>query len=119
VGIRSGRVRVLNAYGSELLDLPMTMRAEYWLNATNGWQINTADSCTTTTLSFAAVGTNDITTNTCVWDTGSAPGNSGKACITPIVVTSRQFKEGAWLGLRVTSTCGSKRPAPPIRVRLT
>jgi hypothetical protein len=98
VGIRSGRVRLLNAYGSELLDLPVTMRAEYWLDATSGWQINTADSCTTTTLTFTAVGTNDITTNTCVWDTGSAPGNSGKACITPIVVTSRQFKEGGVAG---------------------
>ena len=29
--IRSGRVRLANAYGSELLDLPMSMRAEYWV----------------------------------------------------------------------------------------
>lgn len=97
VNVRSGRVRVLNAYGSELLDLPMSARAEYWVDATNGWQTNTADSCTTTTLTFTAVGT-DITSNTCVWDTGSAPGNSGKACITSILVASRQFKEGGVAG---------------------
>lgn len=95
VGIRSGRVRVLNAYGSELLDLPMLTRAEYWLDASSGWQINTADSCTTTTLSFAAVGT-DITSYTCARDTG-APGNSGKGCAAA-GVTSRQFKEGGVTG---------------------
>ena len=97
VGIRSGRVRMLNAYGSELLDLPMLMRAEYWASAAGGWQINTADTCTATTLAFAPVGT-DITSFSCAWDTGSAPGNSGKACTTPIVVASRQFKEAGVAG---------------------
>lgn len=90
VEIRYGRVRLVNAYGSELLDLSMTMRAEYWLNG--GWQLNSADTCTDATLAFTAVGT-DITGNTCVWDTGSAPGNSGKACSTPIVVSARKYKE--------------------------
>lgn len=42
--IRYGRIRLDNAYGSELLDLPMTMRLEYW-NGT-GWVLNNADTCT-------------------------------------------------------------------------
>lgn len=78
--IRSGRIRLLNAYGSEILDLPMTMRAEYWQNATNGWQTHTADTCTDATLSFSAVLPTDITSNTCVLDTGSSSGNSNKGC---------------------------------------
>lgn len=78
--IRSGRIRLLNAYGSEILDLPMTMRAEYWQNATNGWQTNTADTCTDATLSFSAILPTDITSNTCVLDTGSSSGNSSKGC---------------------------------------
>lgn len=78
--IRSGRVRLLNAYGSEILDLPMTMRVEYWLNAIDGWQINTDDTCTDVTVSFAAMSTVDITEKTCVQDTG-ANDNSGEACI--------------------------------------
>lgn len=39
-----GRLQLDNAYGSELLDLPISLRALYW--AGSGWQLNTADSCT-------------------------------------------------------------------------
>jgi len=89
--IRSGRVRLLNAYGSEILDLPMTMRAEYWLNAINGWQINTDDTCTDVTLSFATMSAVDITEKTCVQDTG-ANDNSGEAC-TDAAPAARQYKK--------------------------
>jgi MSHA biogenesis protein MshQ len=42
--MRYGRMRIDNAYGSELLDLPVTLEAQYW----NGTQYvrNTADNCT-------------------------------------------------------------------------
>jgi hypothetical protein len=42
--LRYGRLQLLNAYGSELLDLPVTLRAQYW----NGsiWATNSDDSCT-------------------------------------------------------------------------
>ncbi len=41
--IRSGRVRLSNVYGSELLALPVPLRVEYW----NGsWVPNAADTCT-------------------------------------------------------------------------
>ena len=55
--IRSGRVRIQNAYGSELAALAVPMRAEYYVDttitapATNpsviGWITNSADTCTT------------------------------------------------------------------------
>ena len=89
--VRNGRVRLANAYGSELLDLPVLMRSEFW-NA-GGWVLNAADVCTDATLAFSAVATPDITAQTCVWDTGTAPGNSGKACTAPIVVAARQYRE--------------------------
>lgn len=54
--IRSGRLRIQNAYGSELAALPVPMRAEYYVDTTItapattpssiGWVTNTADSCT-------------------------------------------------------------------------
>ena len=43
--VRFGRLRVLNAHGSELRALPLTVRSEYW-NGT-GFALNTADACTT------------------------------------------------------------------------
>jgi hypothetical protein len=94
--IRGGRMRILNAFGSELLDSPITLRAEYWENATNGWQPNTADTCTDVTLSFTAVSEPDITDKTCVQDTGIV-GNSGKGC--PEVASSaKQYKEAGVSG---------------------
>ena len=43
--LRYGRIRLENANGSELLDLPVPLRLEYWAGAASGWQQNTADSC--------------------------------------------------------------------------
>ncbi len=45
--LRYGRIRLQNAYGSELLALPVPMQAQYYLDADNGFVTNTADSCTT------------------------------------------------------------------------
>lgn len=44
VALRYGRLQVLNAYGSELLALPMTLRAQYWNGS--AWSTNADDSCT-------------------------------------------------------------------------
>ena len=41
--VRSGRLRLQNAYGSERLALRMPLDLQYW---NNGWQLNSADSCT-------------------------------------------------------------------------
>lgn len=75
--IRSGRVHILNAYGSERLDLPMTLTVEYWNGS--GWVKNTDDSCTTnvTLAKSDPVATDALaTTDVFAWDTGS-PGASG------------------------------------------
>lgn len=42
--VRSGRLWLNNAYGSELLPLVVPVKTQYW--GTNGWSTNTADSCT-------------------------------------------------------------------------
>ena len=43
--LRSGRLRLINAYGSELLPARVEYRAEYW--AGNRWATNAIDICTT------------------------------------------------------------------------
>lgn len=43
--IRSGRLRLLNVYGSELLSLALNPRLQYWTGT--GWQTNSIDTCTT------------------------------------------------------------------------
>lgn len=43
--LRYGRIRLENANGSELLDLPVPMRLEYYAGVATGWQKNTADTC--------------------------------------------------------------------------
>ncbi|MCR4346837.1 MAG: LamG domain-containing protein [Sulfuricaulis sp.] len=42
--IRSGRVRIVNAYGSELVSMAVPMRVEYY--SSDGWVTNTVDTCT-------------------------------------------------------------------------
>lgn len=43
--VRSGRLRLFNAFGSEKQDLAMPVQAEYW--GGNAWVLNSDDSCTT------------------------------------------------------------------------
>lgn len=100
VRVRSGRVQLLNAYGSERLDLPMTLRAEYW--TAQGWVRNTSDTCTGNTALGAAnaVGValsnpSPATLASCVLDSGS-PGLSGAGCSAAGAV-ARQFRSGATL----------------------
>lgn len=72
--IRSGRVKLSNAHGSELLDLPVPMVAQYY-NGT--WFVtNTADSCTTATvpaLTLTPGGTAVMRT----WNSPFVNGNGG------------------------------------------
>lgn len=42
--IRSGRARIVNAYGSELVPLSVPVRVEYY--SSDGWITNAADTCT-------------------------------------------------------------------------
>ncbi|MGZ5050801.1 MAG: DUF6701 domain-containing protein [Methylobacter sp.] len=93
--LRYGRLSLQNAYGSELLDLPMAFMAEYWNG--NVWVSNTADQCTTgVSLSVADPIATDglVPTELFVWDTGSGNGNSG-------------------LGYSVAGTTANKFSEPP------
>lgn len=42
--IRSGRARIVNAYGSELVSLQVPLRVEYYTS--DGWVTNSVDTCT-------------------------------------------------------------------------
>ncbi|MGA9032418.1 MAG: DUF6701 domain-containing protein [Sulfuricaulis sp.] len=76
--IRSGRINIMNAYGSELADLPVPMRVEYY--SADGWVANTNDACSSTTLSALSNFQNNLNTGeTCAQDTGN-PGVSSQGC---------------------------------------
>lgn len=78
--IRSGRIHLYNAYGSELADLSMPMLAEYYSSSTVGWIANTNDQCSSVSLSaFTNYQGNLNAGETCVQDTGN-PGISGQGC---------------------------------------
>ena len=49
-----GRLKLTNSYGSELLNLPMPLIAEYWNGS--GWFQNTIDNCTAVTAPTSAAG---------------------------------------------------------------
>ena len=57
--IRSGRLHLINAYGSELVTLLMPVRVEYY--TADGWVTNTADTCTTIGLANLSL-TNNVHT---------------------------------------------------------
>ncbi|MDO9150387.1 MAG: LamG domain-containing protein [Methylotenera sp.] len=90
--VRSGRMRIQNAYGSELLDLAMPLVAEYWSNGS--WMLNSNDVCTNG-VSLALTDSNPadglIPSEICVLDTGN-PGNSGLGCSAAGSV-SKRFRE--------------------------
>lgn len=80
VSMRHGRVRLLNAIGSELVNLAVPMRVEYFVDASTGFVSHTADDCTTAvSLSLGNFTANLSAGETCVLDTGS-PGDSGAGC---------------------------------------
>ena len=78
--IRYGRVRLSTAVGSELVDLPLAMVAEYYAGAGSGFVVNTDDTCTGgVSLALSAYTKNLAAGETCVRDSGS-PGASGIGC---------------------------------------
>lgn len=78
--MRYGRARLQNAYGSELVNLALPFRTEYFVDAATGFVPNTDDSCASSvSLSLDAFTENLAAGETCVLDTG-APGDSGAGC---------------------------------------
>lgn len=75
-----GQLALHNALGSELLDLPMLLTTQYYLNTTQGFVTNTYDSCTAApAITFSNPLINLQLNETCVRDSGS-PGSSGQGC---------------------------------------
>ena len=90
-----GRLALKNAAGSELLDLPMTLTTQYYLNASQGFVTNTLDSCTVAPqLAFSAYQQNLKAGGTCVRDSGS-PGVSGQGCAAAAAPSSRYLSTAA------------------------
>jgi len=82
-----GRLALRDSVGSELLDLPMSLTAQYYLGASLGFTPNTNDSCTASpTIAFSNYQLNLAAGKTCVRDSGN-PGISGAGCAT--AATSR------------------------------
>ncbi len=80
---RFGRARVLNAYGSELVDLSMPLRTEYYVDSSTGFVPNTDDACSAgVSITFGGYTENLSPGDTCVYDTGD-PGLSGAGCAAP------------------------------------
>jgi len=77
--VRFGRLRLGNAYGSELLDLPVPLKIEYYADTASGWQPNALDTCTPIAnsnfrFSFPAGTTNNLAAcSTAITVTGNAP----------------------------------------------
>lgn len=94
--IWSGRVQIQNAFGSELLDLPMPARVQYFKDSNSGWVTNASDNCTGVTLAFSNPRGNLALNETCVYDTGN-PGLSGVGC-SVVGPLAKQFREGGVAG---------------------
>ncbi len=80
IPMRSGRVRLFNAYGSELLDLAVPMRVEYYKSTTDGWVTTADDTCSVVSLKVLGNYKRNLNAGeTCVQDTGN-PGVSAQGC---------------------------------------
>jgi hypothetical protein len=98
--VRFGRMRLNNAFGSTLLDLPLPLSIEYYTGGT--FAINAADSCTTLAGSDLRFGYLGSTPNLVACETAITPGGtiyfvSGKASSTapPILTPARLIKPGS------------------------
>jgi MSHA biogenesis protein MshQ len=92
-----------NAIGPETLDLPVPFRIEYWQGALSGWQLNSADTCTTTNLVISS-GTL-AASSTCVRDSAS-PGASGAGCTGASPIGNHKFLEGGVSGTDANGVTG-------------
>ncbi len=78
-GIRFGRLRLVNAYGSELLPIRIDGRAEYW-DGTR-WVLNAADALTTIPQN-GVMASGDIFANTCFLTNPRPASPTNASCLT-------------------------------------
>lgn len=111
LAIRNGRLRLENAYGSELLPLRVPVRAEYY-NGTR-WLANTADSCTSVPIAAVAL-SGGISANTSA-SAVTLSGGTGTLTLAKPSPTATGYVDLA-LNLGATGTaqddsCNSSNPA--------
>jgi MSHA biogenesis protein MshQ len=98
---------MFNAYGSDLLDLPIPMGSEYYSGTY--WTKNTSDTCSTLLSPYLVFSGANATllANTCVWDTGN-PGASGKGCTAAATGSKANLKylQGSVAGTDSNGTVG-------------
>lgn len=71
--LRYGRIKLQNAYGSELLDLPIPLEAQYWNGS--AYVRNLSDSCTIIPANTIAMGNYKNQLNACETQIGYASGS--------------------------------------------
>ena len=126
--VRSGRLRIANANGSELLALPVPAYIEYYKSAADAWQTNTLDtSCTTLAASDFAFSYPVNTANklaaceTAITITGSSPvpvlsltkpgtGNDGWVDLTLNLGTSAAGNRCTAIGASGAASTTANRP---------
>jgi MSHA biogenesis protein MshQ len=90
-----GRLVLRSGLGSELLDLPLSLTTQYYVNGTQGFTPNTADVCSTApSIALSNFLANLAAGETCVRDSGS-PGVSGAGCV---AVSSAPYAATAVVG---------------------
>ena len=78
--IRYGRARLENGFGSELVNLVLPFRTEYFVDAATGFVPNIDDVCAApVNLSLGTFTKNLVSGDTCAFDSG-LPGDSGIGC---------------------------------------
>jgi hypothetical protein len=87
---RYGRVRVGNAFGSERVNLPVPVTAEYYAGPAIGFVPNIDDTCTMG-LALMLGGYTETLSATCALD-GGTPGASGIGCAAP-APSAQQFRQ--------------------------
>ena len=108
---RYGRLFIRNAAGSELLELPVSMTTQYYLNSTQGFITNVQDSCTAAPiLAFSNYQLNLTVGATCVRDSGS-PGTSGLGCSTAAASPYRSSALGGDFNLILAASGAGKSGA--------
>ncbi|MCG2576766.1 hypothetical protein LZ012_07145 [Dechloromonas sp. XY25] len=128
-GVRSGRLWLSNAYGSELLPLTVPVRLQYW--KATGWETNLLDSCTALTVPTNANAglTNTLRTKTNATVTATASGTAPLRLSAPgagnagVVDISGAILRGSnsWLALPVPTaracfgSCGPRSPVIYLR----
>lgn len=91
---RFGRLRLANAYGSELLPLRVAGRAEYW--AGMGWLLN-ADDATTTIPASGMTASGGIAANTCFLTNPPPSGPTNASCLGGSPLVTFAGGQGGWV----------------------